>query len=66
MGIRTPSSQPMGKHCDSDRVNDGQSLDVSEIEEFWTDYLAVLPNDLELIWDTIDNGLIRYLQVWNV
>lgn len=66
MGIRTKSSsQKVAKHFeDFDRLDDGHTnIDVNEIEEFWNDYVAIIPNDLELIWDTIDNGLIRYLQV---
>lgn len=65
MGIRTTTSHTMAKHTDFDGFDDGPSLDVNEIEGFWNDYLTVIPNDLELIWDTIDNGLIRYLQVFN-
>lgn len=39
------------------------SIDLKEIEPFWNDYMNAMPSDLEMIWDTIDNGLVRYLQV---
>lgn len=66
MGIRTKSSsQKIAKHGDFDTMDDGHTIiDVNEVEKFWNDYVAIIPNDLELIWDTIDNGLIRYLQVF--
>lgn len=70
MGIRTTitsSSSPpqtVAKPSELDRLDDdGYTVDVNEIEGFWNDYTAIIPNDMELIWDTIDNGLIRYLQV---
>lgn len=67
MGIRTTtsSSQAEAKHAESDHRldDDGHTVDVNEIEEYWNDYVTIIPNDLESIWDTIDNGLIRYLQV---
>lgn len=63
MGIRKISSQPMATYSDLDGLDDGPSLDVNEIEEFWNGYLTAIPKDLDLIWDTIDNGLMRYLQV---
>lgn len=40
-----------------------RSIDIKEVEQFWNEYLTAIPSDLELIWDTIDNGLNRYLQV---
>lgn len=64
MGIRTTSSQTVAKQSELDKLDDGHNIvDVNEIEDYWNDYVAIIPNDLELIWDTIDNGLIRYLQV---
>lgn len=66
MGIRTTtsSSQTVAKHSELDRLDDdGHTIDVNEIEEYWNDFVTIIPNDLESIWDTIDNGLIRYLQV---
>lgn len=69
MGIRTTtslSSQTVAKqHTELDHRldNDRHTVDVSEIEAYWNDYITIIPNDLESIWDTIDNGLIRYLQV---
>lgn len=44
-------------------ANVSQPIDLTEIEQFWNDYVNALPNDLEIIWDAIDNGLIRYLKV---
>lgn len=38
-------------------------IDLREIEQFWNDYVNALPCDLEIIWDAIDNGLVRYLEV---
>lgn len=40
-----------------------RTIDFKDIELFWNDYVDTIPGDLELIWDTIDNGLVRYLQV---
>lgn len=66
MGVRTTSSsQTVAKHTELDGFDDGHTVDVNEIEDYWNDYITIIPNDLELIWDTIDNGLIRYLQVKN-
>lgn len=47
----------------SDDALEERSIDIKEIEKFWQKYLKAIPSDLELIWDTIDNGLTRYLQV---
>lgn len=44
-------------------VNALNSIDINKIEHFWNEYVSVIPFDLELIWDTIVNGLLRYLQV---
>lgn len=47
-------------------INDAveeRTIDIKEVEQFWCEYLAAIPSDLEIIWDTIDNGLNRYLQV---
>lgn len=66
MGIRTAAipTQTVAKPSESDQLdNGGHSVDVSGIGEYWNEYLAIIPNDLESVWDTIDNGLIRYLQV---
>lgn len=63
MGVRTTSSQNTATQFELDKFDDGHAIDVNEIEKYWNDYVAIIPNDLELIWDTIDNGLIRYLQV---
>lgn len=38
-------------------------IEPKEIEQFWNDYIQALPNDLGRIWDAIENGLVRYLQV---
>lgn len=67
MGIRTAApSQAVTKFTELDQVdNGGHSVDVNEIGEYWNEYLTIMPNDLESVWDTIDNGLIRYLQVYS-
>lgn len=65
MGIRAAvPSQTVAKHSEFDQLDNGEhSIDVNEIGEYWNEYLTIIPNDLESVWDTIDNGLIRYLQV---
>lgn len=40
-----------------------KTIDLKEIEQFWNDYVNAVPDDLEIIWDSIDSGLIRYLEV---
>lgn len=40
-----------------------RTIDFKDIELFWNDYVDTIPRDLELIWDTIESGLVRYLQV---
>lgn len=45
-------------------VPDDRLIDIKEVQQFWNEYLTTVPTDLELIWDTIDNGLNRYLQVF--
>lgn len=40
-----------------------KALDVNEIEHFWRAYERAVPNDLEIIWESIENGLHRYLEV---
>lgn len=50
----------------SDDAVDDQFIDIKEMEAFWNDYVTVIPVDLQLIWDTIDNGLVRYLQVCRI
>lgn len=39
------------------------AIDLKEIEQFWNDYIDAIPSDLEMIWDSIENGLVRYLHV---
>lgn len=65
MGIRAAvPSQTVAKHSEFDQLDNGEhSIDVNEIEEYWNEYLSIIPNDLESVWDTVDNGLVRYLQV---
>lgn len=59
------SSKQIVKHLTNDEdSNVHHSIGLNEIEEFWNDYMQTIPNDLELIWDTIINGLLRYLQVY--
>lgn len=57
------SSSATAAAASDDDVNAIHSIDLNEIELFWNDYSHTIPNDLELIWDTIANGLVRYLQV---
>lgn len=47
-----------------DALNALHSIDINKIEQFWMGYVDAIPNDLETIWDTIVNGLLRYLQVF--
>lgn len=42
-----------------------KALDLNEIENFWLAYEMAVPNDLEIIWESIENGLHRYLEVTN-
>lgn len=60
LGIKT-APKTVVKHS-NDALED-HSIDIKEIEQFWNDFLTTIPSDLELIWDTIDSGLTRYLQV---
>lgn len=46
-----------------DRLNDLQIIDFKEIETFWSRCVAIIPKDLDLIWNTIEIGLNRYLEV---
>lgn len=55
------SNKAIDKFDESATVS--RPIDLREIEQFWNDYVNVLPCDLEIIWDAIDNGLVRYLEV---
>lgn len=55
------SNKTIDKFNESATVS--RPIDLKEIEFFWNDYVNALPCDLEIIWDAIDNGLIRYLEV---
>ncbi|XP_055311995.1 dynein regulatory complex protein 1 homolog [Sitodiplosis mosellana] len=60
---RAPSKMIV-KHLSHDEDSNAlYSIDANEIELFWKDYMRTIPNELELIWDTIVNGLLRYLQI---
>lgn len=64
MDARSSSKQIVKHLTNMEDSNVHHSIDLNEIDEFWNDYMQTIPNDLELIWDTIINGLIRYLQVY--
>lgn len=55
------SNKAIDKFDESATVS--RPINLREIEQFWNDYVNALPCDLETIWDAIDNGLIRYLEV---
>lgn len=58
------SSKMIAKPATNDNeLNAFHSIDFNEIKLFWNDYICIIPHDLNLIWDTIANGLLLYLQV---
>lgn len=59
---KTIAKIPNNIHSDDNAIA-MQSINFNDIEQFWNDFLHMLPNDLDSIWDTIVNGLLRYLQV---
>lgn len=56
-------NKAIDNNVDESVVTVSRPIDLSEIEQFWNHYVNALPSDLEIIWDTIENGLIRYLEV---
>lgn len=66
VGTKNAVSVLVKSHSD-DRFEEGlnalHAIDVGQIEQSWMEYVDTIPHDLEMIWDTTINGLLRYLQV---
>lgn len=63
LDTKTISSQLITKNNSTEGPIPLHTIDLNEVKQFWNDYLCAIPNDLELIWDTLVNGQLRYLQV---
>lgn len=52
-----------GNADDTNEPTTAKPLDLKEIEHFWRSYELAVPTDLEVIWESVENGLHRYLEV---
>lgn len=51
------------KMRDAHETSPAKAFDSNEIEQFWRSYEVAVPTDLEVIWESIESGLHRYLEV---